>query len=64
MREQELWAKLKKALGDPYYLVWTEQACVPGLDSKTVRQALDSGLNCKKIWRAVWSFLELDEKEK
>lgn len=64
MREQELWAKLKKALGEPYYLVWTEQTAVPDLGSRTVRQALDDGVRSKDIWRAVWSFLGLPDRER
>ena len=62
MREAELWARLESVLGRDYARTWAQSVVMADLGSRTVMEALDEGLDCKKIWRAAWTQLELPEK--
>ncbi len=42
-----------------YAASWADQVVMEELGSRTVRDALAAGIPCKRIWRAVWSQLEL-----
>lgn len=64
MKETELWARLEHHLGAGYYRVWADEHNLSALGGRTVRQALDAGLPCKDIWRAVWAALELPARER
>lgn len=64
MRETELFARLNKHLGQAYALAWAEQVSLPELGSKTVREALADGVDCKTIWRAAWVALELPARDR
>ena len=58
MTETQLWTRLAEALGDDYCRIWAAQQTVPGLDSRTVQEALADGVDAKTIWRACWKALE------
>lgn len=64
MREVELWRRLGDALGPAYAHVWAAQMVVTDLDGRTVVEALADGVPCKRIWRAVWTVLELPASER
>ncbi|MDR0837880.1 MAG: DUF3046 domain-containing protein [Propionibacteriaceae bacterium] len=64
MRENELWTRLSRALGDGYARTWAEQYVLADLHGRTVVQALDDGVDCKSIWRAVWAVLELPLRDR
>lgn len=64
MKETELWRRLDEHLGQAYARVWAAEQTLPGLGSRTVVQALDSGEPTKNVWRAVWSALELPDRER
>ena len=51
MTETQLWTRLAEALGDDYCRIWAAQQAVPGLDSRTVQEALADGVDAKTIWR-------------
>ncbi|WP_199711278.1 DUF3046 domain-containing protein [Tessaracoccus antarcticus] len=59
MREAELWSRLGQVLPEGYSRVWADQVVLAELAGRTVSEALSAGLPCKRIWRAVWSQLEL-----
>ncbi|MGB3954579.1 MAG: DUF3046 domain-containing protein [Brooklawnia sp.] len=59
MREAELWQRMRTHLGAGYAAVWAEQMVLAELGGRTVVEALAAGVDCKTIWRAVWSRLEL-----
>lgn len=59
VREVELWARMDAALGPAYSRVWAENTVLADLGSRTVVEALEAGIGCKRIWRAVWAQLEL-----
>lgn len=61
MRESELWRRLTEVLGEDYVRTWAVQQAVPGLDSRTVSEALADGVGAKEVWRACWSALELPD---
>lgn len=51
-------------LGENYARVWADQIVLSDLDNRTVREALDDGEPFKTVWRAVWAFLELPDRER
>lgn len=59
MRETELWLRMQHHLGEVYCKVWAGEYSLAELQDRTVVQALDDGVPCKDIWRAVWAALEL-----
>lgn len=64
VREAELWQRLNQHLGEAYASSWAEQYSLSGLDGMTVREALAAGVECKRIWRAVWAALELPVRDR
>lgn len=64
VKETEFWARLEYALGTAYSRVWATQFNLAELGNRTVREALDAGVPCKQIWRAVWGALELPPSER
>ncbi len=61
MREAEFWIRMEEVLGEKYAHAWAELVVMSDLGGRCVTQALDAGIPCKKIWRAVWAQLELPE---
>ena len=61
MTETQLWTRLAEALGDDYCRIWAAQQAVPGLDSRTVPEALAGRGDAKMIWRAGLETLELSD---
>jgi hypothetical protein len=49
-------------LGDGYVRTWAEQVALSELAGRTVMESLAAGVDCKTIWRAVWTALELEFK--
>ncbi|HNV10962.1 MAG TPA: DUF3046 domain-containing protein [Propionibacteriaceae bacterium] len=64
MTESEFWQRMTQHLGDTYARVWAVQVVVPGLDGATASEALAAGVPCRTIWRAVWTMLELPDRER
>ncbi len=64
MRHTEFWARMESALGSAYARTWAEQQVIPGLDHRTVDEALAAGETPKRVWRAVWERLELPASER
>lgn len=55
---------MERHLGATYSRVWARQHVLAELDGRTVEQALAEGETPKRVWRAVWSALELPEGER
>jgi len=51
-------------LGPVYVGTWAEQVALPGLGSRTVKEALAAGVPCKIIWLAAWELLELPLRDR
>lgn len=51
-------------LGEGYARVWADDQVLRELDGRTVDEALSAGEPPKKVWRAVWSALELPASER
>ncbi len=64
VREVELWRRLGDALGPAYAHVWAAQMVHADLGGRTVVEALAEGVPCKRIWRSVWTMLELPASER
>ena len=64
MRHTELWARLEATLGDAYAGVWADTQIISGLGGRTVNQALAEGEDAKAVWRAVWSHLDLPDRDR
>ncbi|MFP5284049.1 MAG: DUF3046 domain-containing protein [Actinomycetes bacterium] len=64
MKETEFWSRLDEHLGPSYARVWAAEQTLPDLASRTVTQALAEGEPTKVVWRAVWSALELPDRER
>lgn len=61
MREAELWERMRSVLGDGYAAVWADQQVLAELGGRTAAEAVREGEPCKRVWRAVWSYLELPQ---
>ena len=64
VRHSEFWARMEGHLGAAYSRVWARQHVLGELGGRTVEQALAEGETPKRVWRAVWSALELPETER
>lgn len=64
MRETEFWKRMETHLGAGYARTWAASVVLADLDGRTPQDALDAGVGCKQIWRAVWQKLELPHSEK
>lgn len=64
MRQAELRDQLARHLGAGYAPVWSSMQVIADLQGRTVDEALAAGVPPKQIWRAVWAYLELDERER
>ncbi|MBO0812139.1 MAG: DUF3046 domain-containing protein [Microlunatus sp.] len=64
MRETEFWERMRTHLGSAYSQVWASQQNLGQLGGRTVYEAMDAGIDCKTIWRAVWEALELPPGER
>lgn len=64
MKLTEFWARMEQHLGRVYARVWADEHVVGELDHRTVSQALADGVAAKTVWRAVWSELELPDRER
>nr|NLI51211.1 DUF3046 domain-containing protein [Propionibacterium sp.] len=64
MRETELRRRLVKHLGAAYASAWAAQTTLGELGSRTVEEAIADGVDFARIWRAVWSALDLPESER
>lgn len=52
---------MEEVLPQGYAHVWAHEVVLAKLGGRTVAEAIDAGVSCKKVWRAVWEFLELPE---
>ena len=59
MREAELWSRMEEVLGAGYARAWADLVVMADLGGRCVNEAITAGIDCKTIWRAVWSQLEL-----
>ncbi len=59
MRHTEFWSRLEAVLGQAYAVPWAGQFAIGDLDSRTAREALDSGIPPRQVWDAVARVLEL-----
>lgn len=64
MREAELWIRLRRHLGPVYAGVWAETVVLAELAGRTVAEALQDGVDCKRIWLAAWRSLELPLRDR
>ncbi len=52
---------MERHLGGAYSRVWAREHVLCELGGRTVDQALGEGESPKRVWRAVWSALELPD---
>ncbi|QIK73380.1 DUF3046 domain-containing protein [Propioniciclava coleopterorum] len=64
MREQELWRRIRAHVGAAHADTWARDVVLMDLGDRTVLEALDAGVGAQRVWRAVWSFLDLPESER
>lgn len=64
MRETEFWRRMVRHLGSGYARVWADQTVLAELGNRTASEALADGVPCRTVWRAVWAFLELPDRER
>lgn len=64
MRLTNFWQRMEQHLGPAYARTWARDHVIGELGERTVLQALDSGLDAKNVWRAVWRELELPFSER
>jgi len=55
---------MERHLGPAYSRVWAREQVLRELGGRTVEQALAEGESPKRVWRAVWSALELPDAER
>lgn len=64
MRHTEFWARMEAVLGKGYAPSYAEQYVLADLGGRTVREALDAGVDPQEVWRAVASALELPPSQR
>ena len=64
MRHTEFWLRMNHHLGEVYAASYARDQVIPGLDGRTVEQALESGDEVKLVWRAVVEALQLPVSER
>lgn len=64
MREQELWRRLNRHVGEAMAPSWARDVVLGELGNRSVLEALDAGVPTQTVWRAVWAFLELPASER
>lgn len=64
MRRTEFWRRMEAALGADYARSWAQLQVLAELDSRTVDEALATGVPLKDVWRAVWTYLQLSPQER
>lgn len=64
MRHTEFWSRLDHALGRARSRTWAELFVLTELRNMTTVEALESGVEPKRVWSAVWRVLELPESER
>ncbi|NYH89527.1 DUF3046 domain-containing protein [Actinopolymorpha rutila] len=64
MRLTEFWQRMEHHLGSSYARSWARDQVLAELGGRTPQQALDSGVDAKTVWRAVWQALELPASER
>lgn len=64
MRLADLRARMAEHLGASYAPVWATMQVLAELDGRTVDEAVAAGTPTKHIWRAVWAYLELADRER
>lgn len=51
-------------MGAAHADTWARDVVLMDLGDRTVLEALDAGVGAQRVWRAVWSFLDLPESER
>ena len=64
MRHTEFWQRMDAALGATYARSWAKQVVLSELGQQTAQEALDAGEHPKRVWAAVWSTLDLPERDR
>ena len=64
MRHTEFWSRLDHALGRARSRTWAELFVLTELQNMTTVEALETGLEPKQVWSAVWRALELPDSER
>jgi len=64
VRHTEFWARMNAVLGPQYSRTWAHEHVMAELDERTVEQAFADGEDAKRIWRAVWTSLELPPRDR
>lgn len=64
MRHSEFWERMEIHLGGAYARVWADTQVMADLGGRTAREALESGVDPKTVWRAVHGRLELPASER
>jgi hypothetical protein len=59
VRLTDFWQRMEAELGPTYARSWAHDVVVPGLDGRTVEEALAQGEETRVVWRAVAAHLEL-----
>lgn len=53
MRLTDFWARLEEAFGPAYAASMASDQVLPQLAGRTIREALDAGVDTVVVWRAV-----------
>jgi hypothetical protein len=64
VRHTEFWERMEIALGRDSMRVWAETFVMSDLGRRTAQEALDAGIAPKEVWRAVWTVLELPDRDR
>ena len=64
MRHTEFGERGEHARGRDSMRVWAETFVMSDLGRRTAQEALDAGVAPREVWRAVWTVLELPDKDR
>ena len=59
MRLTDFWERMDAVFGPEYARSWARDFSLSALDSRTVMQAIDAGIDTREIWDAVCGVVEV-----
>ena len=64
MRRTAFWARMHKRFGEAYAESLARDLVISGLGSRTVREALDAGVDPGEVWAALCEFEGIPVRER
>lgn len=64
MRLTDFWERMDTHFGPTYARSWAKDTILGDLGGRTVEQAIAAGIETVDIWRAVWAYEGLPDRDR